>query len=76
MAALADNAMQYLAAKSLADKVTAQGIAMSQDLQMSYLQDTIAKSEVLERKKAPQEPVLARTETGQEINLNEYDVLS
>jgi len=74
---LVDNAMSYLKASSIVEKVQTDAAKSQYDVQLAYMRDTMAKSE---KQKSDQLDSLApkkvRTDTGEEVDLNEYEVFT
>jgi hypothetical protein len=73
---LADNALSYLKASNLQEKVQATAVKQQYDVQLAYLRDTMAKADKQEKDKHVPGPAKAKTADGHEIDLDEYEVMS
>ncbi len=74
---LAESAMSHIRAKDLAEVGKYRSEQKADDVQLAYLEKTLAKQEALEKEKNKKaEPVYAKTADGAEIDLADYEVVS
>ena len=74
---LADNALSYLKATNLEEKVRVNASKEQYDVQLAYLRDTMAKSEKQTKdQKDAAAPTWVKTESGDQIDLNELEVFT
>jgi hypothetical protein len=72
-----ESALNHVRSKSLDEKVANDAMKMQHDVQMSYLKDTLAKQEQLEREKAKALSVQkVKADDGREFNFNDLEIMS
>ena len=69
-------ALEILKAQSLEEKVRIEAQKKQYDIQLEYMRDTMSREKAKLYENEKPTPQLVTTETGEQVDLSEYDVIS
>lgn len=76
ISALASEAFDRLVAKSLGEVSKANASKQASNIRLSYLADSLAREAQVKQDRQPPDPRPAKTDTGEPIDLNEYEIVA